>query len=125
MPMSTLSIYRMRLPRHTALVACLAAALGVASSVAIAGPNQAMHRERAAQWTLPHVAADMVSAVPAYLRVEAARAQAAKPYHPNAMDHLVTSCLDDGSPGTLRSVIADPTTVSGDSINLAQVMCSK
>ncbi len=41
------------------------------------------------------------------------------------MDHLVTSCLDDGSAGTLRSVIADPLTHSGDSINLTQLMCSK
>jgi hypothetical protein len=43
------------------------------------------------------------------------------------MDHLVTSCQDDGTAGTLRSVIQDPMTQSGDSINLTMLpmMCSR
>ena len=41
-----------------------------------------------------------------------------------AQDHLVTSCLDDGSPGTLRSVLQDPAVASGDSINLSELTCS-
>jgi len=42
-------------------------------------------------------------------------------------DHLVTKCVDDGSAGTLRAVVEDPNTISGDSINLTQLpmmMCS-
>ncbi len=35
----------------------------------------------------------------------------------------VTSCLDDGSPGTLRSVIGDAATVSGDTVDLSALSC--
>lgn len=123
--MPTPSSLPSRLPRHSALAACLATALGLAASTAIGGPNQVMHRERAMQRELPRAAADMMPVVPAYLRAKAAEAEAANPSHPGAVDHLVTSCLDDGSAGTLRSVIEDPMTGDGDSINLTQLMCSK
>lgn len=36
--------------------------------------------------------------------------------------HLVTSCADDGSPGTLREVVA--AAVTGDTVDLTQLTCS-
>jgi hypothetical protein len=45
--------------------------------------------------------------------------------HLSPMSHTVTSCADDGSPGTLRSVIADPTTMSGDTVDLSMLVCSR
>ena len=38
-----------------------------------------------------------------------------------ATNRLVTSCLDDAGAGTLRNVIAAPSTVSGDEIDLTQL----
>jgi len=38
-----------------------------------------------------------------------------------ATNRIVTSCLDDGSAGTLRNVITAPSTVSGDEIDLTQL----
>jgi len=125
--MSTRSSSPARLPRHSALAACLTAALGLATSTAMCDTNGVMHPQRAMHRESPRLAADMMPLVPAFLRAKAAEAEAANPSHPNAQDHLVTSCLDDGSAGTLRSVIADPMTVSGDSSNLTQLpmMCSR
>lgn len=40
-----------------------------------------------------------------------------------ATNRLVTSCLDDNTPGTLRAVIAAPTTVSGDTVDLSALSC--
>jgi hypothetical protein len=52
-----------------------------------------------------------------------------KPEHLSGTTHHVTSCADDGSDGTLRRIIEDPTmmTMSGDSIDFTQLpmMCSK
>lgn len=51
-----------------------------------------------------------------------------KPEHPFGTPHHVTSCTDDPTPGSgsLRSIVADPATVSGDSIDFTQLpmMCS-
>lgn len=44
---------------------------------------------------------------------------------PAPMSHVVTSCSDDFVPGTLRWVLADPNTHSGDVIDLTQLMCSR
>ena len=41
-----------------------------------------------------------------------------------AANRPVTSCLDDGSPGTLRSVVASPSTVSGDTVDLSALACA-
>jgi hypothetical protein len=102
-----------RLPRPIALAACLAAALGAGS--AMASPRHLP----APPGTAP---ANLAGILPAYVRLKAARAEAADPYHPSTgTDHPVTSCADDGASGTLRSVIADPNTVSGDSINLTML----
>jgi hypothetical protein len=46
-------------------------------------------------------------------------------HHPDATPHIVTTCADDGSPGTLRSVIADPMTFSGDVVDLSQLTCGR
>ena len=36
----------------------------------------------------------------------------------------VTSCEDDGTPGTLRSVIAAGTTATGDTVDLSALVCT-
>lgn len=115
---------RARVARISALPACLAAALGLTSFHAISGPNRALlTRERPPQ-TMPGGSAAMDPMLPAYLRLAAARAEAGTPHHPNTgMDHLVTSCFDNGVPGTLRYEITNA--ASGDSINLTQLACSK
>ena len=41
-----------------------------------------------------------------------------------ATNRIVTSCLDDDGPGTLRSVIASPSTVSGDIVDLSALVCA-
>jgi hypothetical protein len=46
-----------------------------------------------------------------------------QPRRPSGSLHTVTSCADDGSPGTLRTVIADPMTFSGDTVDLSQLTC--
>jgi hypothetical protein len=52
-----------------------------------------------------------------------------KPEHLSGTLHHVTNCNDDPAPGSgsLRSIVADSMTVSGDSIDFAQLpmMCSK
>jgi hypothetical protein len=41
------------------------------------------------------------------------------------MSHTVTSCADDfNTPGTLRWTLADPSTHSGDTVDLSQLTCS-
>jgi len=40
-----------------------------------------------------------------------------------ATNRPVTSCLDDGTPGTLRSVIANASTISGDVVDLSALIC--
>lgn len=40
-----------------------------------------------------------------------------------ATNRVVSSCLDDGSPETLRSVILAATTVSGDTVDLSSLNC--
>lgn len=104
-------------PRHSLLTAGLLAACGLATAAA---PHVAKHAET--------LGSELKRVVPTYLRVEVAKAEVANPYHPaTGTDHYVTSCADDGSPGTLRSVIENANTVSGDSINLTQLLmtCSK
>ena len=41
-----------------------------------------------------------------------------------ATNRIVSSCFDDGGLGTLRSVIAAPTTVSGDTVDMSGLDCS-
>ena len=36
---------------------------------------------------------------------------------------IVTSCLDDGTSGTLRSIVTAPSTVSGDIVDLGSLSC--
>jgi hypothetical protein len=45
--------------------------------------------------------------------------------HVVPMSHVVTSCGDDfNTPGTLRWILADPNTMSGDAVDLSQLTCS-
>jgi hypothetical protein len=46
------------------------------------------------------------------------------PKVPSAM-HSVTTCADDGSPGSLRSIVGDMNTHSTDTIDLSMLVCSK
>jgi hypothetical protein len=103
----------LRVPHHRLFVG-LAAGLCLSIVAAQAAP-------------LPH-AASRGSAFPAIGNTLAARF-GDKPNHPWAgTTHHVTNCADDATPGSgsLRSIIADATTVSGDSIDFEQlpVMCS-
>jgi hypothetical protein len=73
------------------------------------------------------IAPSSLSAImPPYMRRELARAEAANADHPQVgADHIVTSCADDGGPGTLRSIVEDSVnTASGDSINLTMLPMS-
>jgi hypothetical protein len=83
-------------PRHAPLAACLAAALGLTLSIAEAGqtPN-ASAKSHGAIWHTP----DSVPSI-----------------------RSVSNCNDDGSPGSLREVIAAAN--SGDTIDLSQLVCS-
>jgi hypothetical protein len=103
-----------RIPRRSLFIG-LAAGLGLSIAAAQAA-------------SLPH-AASRGSAFPAIGNTLAARF-GDKPNHPWAgTTHHVTNCADDPAPGSgsLRSIIADATTVSGDSIDFTQLpmMCSK
>ena len=40
-----------------------------------------------------------------------------------ATNRIVSSCLDDGTPGTLRSVISAVTTVTGDTVDMSGLSC--
>src|SRR5689334_23225200 len=84
-------------PRRAALSASLSAALGLVCASAPPVPLLAAQQTQTFTAPRPTVTAN---------------------------DHLVMNCLDDNSPGTLRTVLADPTVVSGDSINLSQLTCS-
>lgn len=109
-------------PRRLPLTACLTAVLGLALSSAEAGLPQHVMRQpvrRAAalpQPTLPF--AQLASVL---------KQGSLPPGNPSATLHHVTSCSDDANdPGSLRNILADPTTVSGDGIDFAQLpmMCS-
>jgi hypothetical protein len=93
----------------------LGLATGLGLSMAAAQANPLQH------------AISRVDAFPAIGNTLAARF-GNKPEHLSGTTHHVTSCADDATPGSgsLRSVIADPTTVSGDSIDFTQLpmMCS-
>lgn len=104
----------LRMPALAALALCLAVALGEGS--ATAAPRSTDPAQRIDS-------PDLSAIVPPYVRLQLARAEASDPNHPETgTDHVVTSCADDGSPGTLRSIIEDTVnTVSGDSINLTML----
>lgn len=113
-----------RSPTRTALAACLSIALGLAPPLAMSKPLRSGLLEH-----IDHASnareADTTQVLPVYLRAQLIRASGDNPSV--GTDHLVTKCGDDGSAGTLRAVIGDPNTVSGDSINLTQLptmMCS-
>jgi hypothetical protein len=111
--MSERSPFISRVP-HRRLFAGLVAGLGLSIVAAQAAP-------------LPH-ATSRGSAFPAIGNTLAARF-GDKPNRPWAgTTHHVTNCADDPTPGSgsLRSIIADATTVSGDSIDFEQLpmMCS-
>lgn len=113
-----LSLRALRVPRRSILAASLAIACGVACST----EEAFAHMSVASTW---HGASDLDSVLPAYIRLEAAKAYADNPHQiDTAMDHVVTSCLDDGSPGTLRAIIENANTHSGDSINLTSLVCA-
>ena len=121
-------------PRRKPLVACLAVVLGTAAIFATSSSATAAwqhkhdfkHPTRSHAATLPK--AHLHQAVPdhhqallAQLHAKFGSAKAKSPQQPNATT-AVTSCLDDGSAGTLRSVIAAAN--SGDTIDLSGLACS-
>ncbi len=97
------------------LAACLLAALGIAVTYSLpASASPPVDRERTVPFRMP-----------TYLRPHARASSSGHPFVTNG-SHLVTNCNDSG-PGSLRDVIGDPTTVSGDTINLSQLSmtCSR
>jgi hypothetical protein len=86
------------------LAACLIAALGLSTAHA----SQESHAPTPSH---PHLA-------------KAPAAHSSVPAQP-AASHQVTTCADDGSPGSLRAVITDWSVVSGDTIDLSTLACSR
>jgi hypothetical protein len=105
--------------RRNVLAGCLAAAVGFSISSAEATP------------TYPPIASAPVAptyGLPTYLRAKSLEARKSDTRRPSANPpHVVTTCEDDFSPGSLRLIIESPMTVSGDTIDLTQLpmMCSK
>ncbi len=96
------------LPRRARLAASLAIALGATLSLAQAAPGFDKH----APPVLRGVRADGNSA----------SRPSATPRNPTFTTHHVTTCADDGSSGSLRSIIADVVnTISGDVIDFTQL----
>lgn len=102
-----------RIPRRSLFIG-LAAGLGFSMAAAQAGP-------------LRHTTSGS-DVIPTIGNALAARF-GNKPEHLSGTLHHVTNCNDDPAPGSgsLRSIVADSMTVSGDSIDFAQLpmMCSK
>jgi hypothetical protein len=103
-----------RFPCSTLLATSLAVALGLGASTADAKNHRLLRDSRA-------TTVDLAALVPAYVRTS----KTWDPNHPTGATHQVTSCKDDGTADTLRSVINDAQTVSGDTIVLAPMACSK
>jgi hypothetical protein len=113
-PMRLYASASVQMPAANALALCLG--LVLTQGDAIAAPHRLAPARRVDS-------ADLSTIVPPYVRLQVARAEAADPNYPGAgTDHVVTSCADDGGPGTLRSIIEDAVnTKSGDSINLTML----
>ena len=122
------------MPRRKPLVACLAVVLGSAAIFATSSDANAAwqhkhdfkHPTRAHAATLSkghlhQVVPDHHQALIAHVHAKFGAARAKNPQQPSATT-AVTSCLDDGSAGTLRSVIAAAN--SGDTIDLSGLACS-
>jgi hypothetical protein len=106
--------------RPVSLAACVAVALGITVSTAQARETSPTHRQPERS--------RLASTVDWFSHQREAAAtllQAGEPKLP-ASSHLVTTCADDGSAGSLRGVIGAAGTFSGDIIDLTQLpmMCS-
>jgi len=106
-------------PRQLPLAVCLGAVLGFTLSTASATPmRQLRHRPQ-------HDAAIPPIAMPLMHIGSVLKPGGNLPSNPASPLHHVTSCNDDpNDPGSLRSIVAAATTVSGDHIDFAQLMCS-
>jgi hypothetical protein len=99
-----------------ALTACLAAALCLPAATNIGATPSTPHGN--SRYELP---------LRSPLRSNPPR-DSIRPEHLSANPpHVVNTCADDNSAGSLRSVIASPNTASGDTIDLTQLpmMCSR
>lgn len=113
------------LPRLKPLAACLAMSVAAASAAALfsAGTAIAAARSNSASAPAKVAAADRARHASARQYRNALRAQPqSTPATRPAGTLSVTSCADDGSPGTLRSEVG--AAVSGDTIDLSQLTCS-
>lgn len=115
------------LPRLKPLAACLALSLAaVAGSLPCTG--SALAAERVAMMKASRVDAashrQRMADLRDYRRAlrGTAAPQARAPMPPHGTPLVVTSCADDGTPGTLRDVVA--TAASGDTVDLSQLACS-
>lgn len=98
----------LRCPRRAPLAASLAAVLGLSVSAAQADN------------VLP---AGISTAAVRLLSTTAVPPRSAKSIQPST-PHVVSTCADDGSLGSLRGVIDSANTVSGDTIDMSGLMCS-
>lgn len=106
-----------RVKRHARLAAGLAAALGLTLATA-----EAQNIQRSSTGNVANLTSAMRAHAPA-----SAPAHGSNSWRPSFTSHTVTTCADDGSPGSLREIIADvANTLSGDAIDLTQlpIMCS-
>jgi hypothetical protein len=106
--MSTRTSIVLRNPRRAQLAASLAAVLGLTVSAAQADN------------VLP---AGISTAAVRLLSTAAVPPRSAKSIQPST-PHVVSTCADDGDPGSLRGVIDSANTVSGDTIDMSSLMCS-
>jgi hypothetical protein len=114
--MSIRETVRMKCVRRKLLVSSLVGALGLSLSMEVMPVHAA------------GTGAAESAALPAYLRAKVLESRKSAVNAPAVNPpHVVTTCADDGSTGSLRNIIESMNTVSGDTIDLTQLpmMCSK
>jgi len=108
------------------LAVCVTVALASVNAIASDAPVSGACPENLSQWSAAGTASELMQRAIDRANMRAAKAPARAhvamaPQRP-ASTLVVGNCADDGSPGSLRSVIAGA--MSGDTIDLSQLTCA-
>jgi hypothetical protein len=109
-----------RIPRRSALSVSLAMGIGLSLGVAAGAATP----DYPAKETHAFGALSLASTNTSAASKGGQRSQPSQGGPRPTTPHVVSTCADDDSSGSLRAIIASPNTADGDTIDLSQLMCS-